>query len=156
YAWPMPRIARSVSWLVGRTPLVDLARLSPPDGGRLVAKLEMFNPTGSNKDRAVLGMIRHRERTGELRPGGTIVEASAGDTGLAIAMVARDLGYRLVLTMPECRSDTRCNLLRALGAELVFTDGNQGMAGAIAEAERLVRQMPGAAMLQPFTNRANA
>ena len=156
YARQMPRIARSVSWLIGRTPLVDLARLSPPGGGRLVGKLEMFNPTGSNKDRAVLEMIRHRERAGLLKPGGTIVEASAGDLGMALAMVARDLDYRLILTMPECRTDARCNLLRALGAELVFTDRQAGMAGAMAQAERLAKQTPGAVVLQPFTNRANA
>ncbi len=135
---------------------MNLARLSPPDGGRLIGKLEMFNPTGSNKDRAVLEMIRHRERAGTLKPGGTIVEASAGDLGMALAMVARDLGYRLVLTMPDRRAGTTCNLLHALGAEVVFTDRSSGMAGAIAEAERLATQTPGAVALQPFTNRANA
>lgn len=152
----MPRIAQSISWLIGRTPLVELARLSPPGGGRIVGKLESFNPTGSNKDRAVLEMIRHRERAGTLKAGGTIVEASAGDMGLSVAMVARDLGYRLVLTMPECRTDARCNLLRALGAEIVFTERAAGMAGAISRAEQLAKQTPGAVVLQPFTNRANA
>jgi cysteine synthase A len=152
----MARIARSVSWLIGRTPLVDLTRLSPPDGGRLVGKLEMFNPTSSNKDRAVLEMIRHRERAGVLTPGGTIVEASAGDTGMAVAVVARDLGYRVILTMPERASDARCNLLRALGAEIVFTERSLGMAGALAQAERLAKETPGAVVLQPFSNRANA
>jgi cysteine synthase A len=152
----MPRIAKSISWLIGRTPLVELARLSPAGGGRIVGKLESCNPTGSNKDRAVLEMIRHRERAGTLKPGGTIIEASAGDMGLAVAMVARDLGYRLILTMPECRTDARCNLLRALGAEIVFTDRAAGMAGAISRAEQLTKQTPGAVVLQPFTNRANA
>lgn len=152
----MPRIARSVTWLIGRTPLVELARLPLPDGSRLAGKLEFFNPTGSNKDRAVLEMIRHRERTGALRPGGTIVEASAGDMGFALAMVARDLGYRLVLTMPERSGDARRNLLRALGAEIVATDPDRGMAEAMAEAERLAKRIQGAVVLQPFTNRANA
>ncbi|MEZ5966536.1 MAG: cysteine synthase family protein [Planctomycetota bacterium] len=151
----MPRIARSVSWLVGRTPLVELTRLCPA-GARLAGKLEFRNPTGSNKDRAVLEMIRHRERTGALREGGTIVEASAGDMGIALAMIANDLGYRLVLVMPEDRADARSRLLRALGAEVVFTDRDKGMAGAMAEAERLAKTRSGAVVLQPFSNRANA
>jgi cysteine synthase A len=152
----MPRISRSVSWLIGGTPLVELARLPLPNDSRLAGKLEFFNPTGSNKDRAVVEMIRHRERTGALRPGGTIVEASAGDMGFALAMVARDLGYRLVLTMPEPRGDPRCNLLRALGAEIVTTDRSKGMAEAMAAAERLAKEIEGAVVLQPFTNCANA
>ena len=96
----MARIASDVTWLVGQTPLVELARLSPP-GSRILAKLEAWNPSGSNKDRAALGMIRHAERSGLLRDGGTIVECSSGDLGLAIAMIGRRLGYRVVLTMPE-------------------------------------------------------
>lgn len=145
-----------MSWLIGRTPLVELARLPLPAGARLAGKLEFANPTGSNKDRAVLEMIRHRERTGALRPGGTIVEASAGDMGIALAVIARDLGYRLMLAMPESRSEARHNLLRALGAEIVFTDRSKGMAEAMAEAERLAKRVPGAVVLQPFSNRANA
>lgn len=151
----MPRIARSVSWLVGRTPLVELARLPLPEGARLAGKLEFFNPTGSNKDRAVLAMIRHRERTGALRPGGTIVDASAGDMGVSMAVIARDLGYHLVLTMPESRAE-HGELLQALGVEVVCTPPENGMAGAMAEAEQRARRIPGAVVLQPFSNRANA
>lgn len=152
----MPRIAKSITWLVGRTPLVELTRLSPPGGARVVAKLESFNPTGSNKDRAVLAMLRHAERAGFLRAGGTVIEATAGDIGLSLAMATADLGYRLVVVMPQRGVEARCNLLRALGAQIVFTDAAAGIGGAIARAEQLAKTTPNALMLQPFTNRANA
>lgn len=152
----MTRIARDVTWLIGRTPLVDLARSRLSGGGRVVAKLESFNPTNSNKDRAALAMVRDAERTGTLRPGGTIVECSAGDTGIALAMVAAIRRYRMVLTLPADMQGARCNLLRALGAEIVLTDSDAGMRGALARAEQLVREIDGAVCLQPFTNRANA
>jgi cysteine synthase A len=152
----MVRIARDVTWLIGRTPLVELGRLSPPGGGRVVGKLESFNPTRSNKDRAALGMIVAAERSGCLRAGGTIVECSAGDTGIALAMVAAARGHRLVLTMPANLHSSRCNLLRALGAEIVLTDAEAGMRGAMQRAEQIVRERPGALCLQPFTNRDNA
>lgn len=153
----MPRIARSISWLVGHTPLVELARALPQGGGaRVVAKLEGHNPTGSNKDRAVLAMIQQAARGGTLKAGGTIVEATAGDVGTALAVFARDLGYRVVLVMPETHAGSRCNLLRTLGAEIVFTDPKGGMSAAQIRAEQIARQTPGATVLQPFTNRANA
>jgi cysteine synthase A len=151
----MARIAKDLTWLIGRTPLVALQKLSPDGGGRVVAKLECLSPGGSNKDRGVLGMIRLLERQGTLQPGGTIVEASAGDTGLAVAMLAARLGYRLVLSLPACPSDSRCNLLRALGAELEFTDPALGISGALARAEELSKVIPGAVVLQPFSNRGN-
>ena len=112
----MPRIARDVTWLVGRTPLLDLARFAPDLPAHLVGKLEMLNPSFSNKDRAVLGMIDQAERQGFLTPETTIIECTSGDTGMALAMVCAARGYRLILTMPECTASARCNLLRALGA----------------------------------------
>lgn len=151
----MARIATDVTWLVGRTPLVELSRMSPP-GVRLIGKLEAWNPSGSNKDRAALGMIRHAERSGFLRAGGTIVECSSGDLGIAIASIGRRLGYRVVLTMPDDCGRIRRDLLLALGAEVVLTPVAEGMRGAMARADQLAKQTPGAVCLQAFTNRANA
>jgi len=148
-------IAADVTWLIGRTPLVELTRLSPP-GTHLVAKLEGWNPSGSNKDRAALGMIQHAIRSGFLQPGGTIVECSSGDLGLAIAMVGRRLGHRVVLTMPEWQPESRLRLLRALGAEIVMTPAEEGMRGAMARADAIARQTPLAVCLQAFSNRANS
>lgn len=147
-------IAADVTWLIGRTPLVELRRLSPA-GTRIVAKLEGWNPSGSNKDRAALGMIEHAIRNGFLEPGGTIVECSSGDLGLAIAMVGRRLGYRVLLTMPEWQPESRLRLLRALGAEIVMTPAEAGMRGAMARAEAIAKQTPRAVCLQAFSNRAN-
>ncbi|MFY9342740.1 MAG: cysteine synthase family protein [Planctomycetota bacterium] len=150
----MARIASDVTWLVGRTPLVELPRLSPP-GARIVGKLEAWNPSGSNKDRSALGMIRHAERSGFLRRGGTIVECSSGDLGIALATIGRRLGYRVVLTMPDDVGSDRRSILGALGAEVVTTPLAEGMRGALARADALARQTPGAVCLQAFTNRAN-
>src|SRR5262249_50283990 len=151
----MVKIAADITWLIGRTPLVDLARLSPP-GCRLVAKLEAANPSGSNKDRGALGMVLHAERSGFLRPGGPLVECTSGDLGLAIAMVGRRRGYRVILTMPEGTQTHRASLLRALGAEMVTTPAAEGMRGAMLRAEQLAKQLAGAICLQAFSNRANA
>jgi cysteine synthase len=151
----MARIAADVTWLIGRSPLVELSRVSPP-GTRIVAKLEAWNPSGSNKDRAALAMIRHAERAGQLVPGGTIVECSSGDLGIAIAMVGRRLGYRVVLTMPEWLPESRQCLLRALGAEVAMTPAQDGMRGAMVRAELIAKQTTNAVCLQAFTNRANA
>jgi cysteine synthase A len=151
----MPRIARDITWLIGRTPLVELGRLHHGPG-RLVAKLEARNPTSSNKDRAALAMIEHAERSGFLTETTTIVECTTGDTGVALAMLCAARGYRLVLTMPECTPRSRCNLLRALGAQLEFTPSARGIRGALERAEALVRERAPALILQPFTNRANA
>jgi len=150
----MPRIAADVTWLIGRTPLVELARISPP-GCRVVAKLEAWSPSGSNRDRAALAMIQQAELQGSLRPGGTIVECSSGDLGLAIAMVGRQRGYRVILTMPEWPNSHRAALVRALGAEIATTPAELGMHGAMQLADQLARQTPGAVCLQAFTNRAN-
>ena len=151
----MARIAADVTWLIGNTPMVELANLAPA-GCRLVAKLEHRNPSGSNKDRAALGMIRHALRSGFLPPGGTIVECTSGDLGLSIAMVGRRLGCRVVLTMPEGAPAQRTAFLRVLGAEIVATPAAAGMRGAMQRAEQLTRELPNAVCLQAFTNRANA
>jgi len=151
----MARIAADISWLVGRTPLVELSRLAPT-GRRVLGKLESWNPSGSNKDRAALGMIRHAERSGFLRDGGTIVECSSGDLGLALATIGARCGHRVVLTMPEGSAGPRRNLMLALGAEIVETPACEGMRGAMARAEQIAKQTPGAVCLQAFTNRANA
>jgi cysteine synthase A len=151
----MARIASDMTWLVGRTPLVELSRLSPR-GARIVGKLEAWNPSGSNKDRAALGMIRHAERCGFLRAGGTIVECSSGDLGLSIAAIGTRLGYRVVLTMPEGHTAVRRSLLTALGAEVVMTGAAEGMQGAMTRADKLAKETPGAICLQAFTNRANS
>lgn len=151
----MARIAADVTWLIGNTPLVELSRLSPA-GTRIVGKVEAGNPSGSNKDRAALGMIRHAERSGFLREGGTIVECSSGDLGLAIALVGRRLGYRVVLTMPEWLPESRRRLLTALQAEVITTPSSEGMRGAMQRADAIAKQTTGAVCLQAFTNRANA
>lgn len=151
----MARIASDVTWLVGRTPLIELSRLSPP-GTRIVGKLEGWNPSGSNKDRAALGMIRHAERSGFLQLGGTIVECSSGDLGIAIATIGRRLGYRVVLTMLESVGQDRRHILLALGAEIVLSPVAEGMRGAMVLAEQIAKRTPGAVCLQAFSNRANA
>ena len=151
-------IARNLIDLVGRTPLMELAAYSRLHGLTcpLVAKLEMFNPSGSVKARTALAMIEDAEARGLLRPGATLIEPTSGNTGIGLAMVATIKGYRLVLTMPETMSLERRNLLKALGAEIVLTLGVEGMAGSIAKAEALRDATPGAVILQQFDNPANA
>jgi len=150
----MARIASDITWLVGNTPLLELTRLNEP-GRRLLAKLEAHSPGGSNKDRGVLEMIREAERCGFLRDGGTIVECSGGDLGISIATIGRALGYRVILTMPTCMGGQRCNLLRALGAEVVLTPTEEGIRAAMDRAEALAKEIDGGLCLQPFSNRAN-
>lgn len=151
-------IARNLIDLVGRTPLMELSAYSRLHGLAcpLVAKLEMFNPSGSVKARTALALITDAEARGQLRPGATLIEPTSGNTGIGLAMVAAIKGYRLVLTMPETMSLERRNLLAALGAEIVLTPGAQGMAGSIAAAEALRDATPGAVILQQFDNPANA
>lgn len=151
-------IARNLIDLVGRTPLMELVAYSRLHGLTcpLVAKLEMFNPSGSVKARTALAMIEDAEARGLLRPDATLIEPTSGNTGIGLAMVATIKGYRLVLTMPETMSLERRNLLKALGAEIVLTPGAEGMAGSIAKAEALRDATPGAVILQQFDNPANA
>lgn len=151
-------ITRNLIDLVGRTPLMELTAYSRLHGLTcpLVAKLEMFNPSGSVKARTALAMIEDAEARGLLRPGATLIEPTSGNTGIGLAMVATIKGYRLVLTMPETMSLERRNLLKALGAEIVLTPGAEGMAGSIAKAEALRDATSGAVILQQFDNPANA
>lgn len=151
-------IPRNLIDLVGRTPLMELTAYSRLHGLTcpLVAKLEMFNPSGSVKARTALAMIEDAEARGLLRPGATLIEPTSGNTGIGLAMVATIKGYRLVLTMPETMSLERRNLLKALGAEIVLTPGAEGMAGSIAKAEALRDATPGSVILQQFDNPANA
>lgn len=151
----MLRTAQSIVDLIGRTPMVRLNRLPDPKGAAVYAKLESFNPGGSVKDRIALNMIRRAEEEGKLRPGGTIVEPTSGNTGIGLAMVAAAGGYRLILTMPETMSQERRNLLQAYGAELILTPGSEGMKGAIRKARELVEAHPDYFMPQQFENPAN-
>ncbi|MGR4065451.1 MAG: cysteine synthase A [Vulcanimicrobiaceae bacterium] len=144
-----------ISATVGNTPMVELARISRNLPGRIFAKLEMRNPCGSVKDRLGLALIDDAERSGRLKPGATLVEATGGNTGIGLAFVAALRGYSLVLTMPETMSAERVALLRYLGADVVLTPGIL-MNEAVARAESIVREIPGAIILDQFGNRANA
>ena len=148
------RIAADLTELIGNTPLLALERFAP--GERVLGKLESFNPLSSAKDRAALYMIRDAEAKGLLKKGGVIVEPTSGNTGVGLAYIAAIRGYRVILTMPETMSAERRALLSALGSELVLTPAGEGMAGAIARAQELLRQLPGAWMPDQFNNAANA
>ncbi len=148
-------IYSNVLALIGNTPLVRINHLSDENSAEIYAKLEGFNPGGSVKDRIALNMIVTAEKEGRLRPGGTIVEPTSGNTGIGLAMVAAVKGYRLILTMPETMTVERRQLLRAYGAELILTDGSKGMMGAVEEAERLCLENPNYFMPQQFENPAN-
>lgn len=141
----MAKIAKNLTELIGRTPLMELAEYSRKYGLKqnIIAKLEAFNPAGSVKDRVALAMIEDAEARGALKPGATIIEPTSGNTGVGLAMVATIKGYHLMLTMPETMSIERRNLLKALGAEIVLTDGLAGMAGSIAKAQELRASIPG-------------
>ena len=154
----MAKIAKNLTELIGRTPLMELAEYSRKYGLKqnIIAKLEAFNPAGSVKDRVALAMIEDAEARGVLKPGATIIEPTSGNTGVGLAMVATIKGYHLMLTMPETMSIERRNLLKALGAEIVLTDGLAGMAGSIAKAQELRASIPGSIILQQFENPSNA
>ena len=151
------KIAKNLTELIGHTPLVEVSALSKQHGLEtpVIVKPELFNPSGSVKARAALAMIEEAERQGLLKPGGTIIEPTSGNTGIGLAMVAAIKGYRLVLTMPETMSLERRKLLKAMGAEVVLTPGAEGMAGSIAKAEEMKRRTPGAFIPQQFDNPAN-
>ena len=153
----MSKVAENVLQLVGHTPLVALNKYSAWRGVEtpIVAKVEYFNPGGSVKDRIALAMIEAAEASGELQPGGTIIEPTSGNTGVGLALVAAVKGYRLILTMPETMSVERRNLVKAYGAEVKLTEGKAGMKGAIRAAEELKATIPGSIILGQFTNPAN-
>ena len=133
------KIAENVGNLIGNTPLVKINKLNQGGYAEIVAKLEMFNPMSSIKDRIGKAMIEDAERRGVLKEGSVIIEPTSGNTGIALAFIAASRGYRLILTMPETMSIERRKLLKALGAEIVLTEGSRGMKGAIAKAEELAR-----------------
>ena len=153
----MGNIYTRTEQLVGNTPLLELGAYGKRHGLRasLIAKLEYFNPLSSAKDRVALAMVEDAERRGLLQPGGTIIEPTSGNTGVGLAFVAAVRGYRMILTMPDTMSLERRRLASALGAEVVLTEGAKGMAGAIAKAEELAAQIPGAYVPGQFSNPAN-
>ncbi|MCL2084665.1 MAG: cysteine synthase A [Oscillospiraceae bacterium] len=150
-------IANSLTDLIGKTPLLRLCKYAEAQklGASLVAKLEYRNPAGSVKDRIAWAMIYDAEKSGKLKPGAVIIEPTSGNTGIGLASIAAARGYRVMLTMPETMSVERRKLLAAYGAELVLTDGAKGMSGAIAKAEELAAETPGAFMPGQFINPAN-
>lgn len=154
----MSKIKESSLELIGGTPLLRVSRYSQKAGvtdATILAKLEYLNPAGSVKDRIALAMIEDAEKKGILQPGANIIEPTSGNTGIGLAAVAAAKGYRAILTLPETMSVERRNLLKAYGAELVLTEGAKGMKGAIAKAEELKEEIPGAVILGQFVNPAN-
>ena len=153
----MEHIYTSADQLIGRTPLLELARLARAEGleARLLAKLECFNPAGSVKDRVARAMVDDAERRGLLRPGSVIIEPTSGNTGIGLAAVAAARGYRIIIVMPETMSVERRQLMKAYGAELVLTEGAKGMKGAIAKAEDLAKEISGSFLPGQFVNPAN-
>jgi cysteine synthase len=146
---------KQITELIGRTPLVRLNQLSPEGGAIIYAKVESFNPGGSVKDRICLNMINEAERQGKLKPGGTIVEPTSGNTGIGLALIAAVRGYKLILVMPESMSMERASLFCSYGAQLVLTAAWEGMKGSIKEAESIVAQNPSYFMPDQFSNPAN-
>ena len=152
------KIYNSISELVGRTPLLRLNNVEKENGlsAKLLAKIEYFNPAGSVKDRSALEMINDAERSGRLKKGGTIIEPTSGNTGIGLAAIGASRGYKVIITMPDTMSRERQLLMTAYGAELVLTDGALGMAGAIAKAEEISKDIDGAIIAGQFSNPANA
>lgn len=148
------KVYNNITEVVGNTPLVRLNRITDGAAGNVYAKLEFYNPTASVKDRIGIAMVDAAEKKGQLKAGGTIVEATSGNTGIALAMVGAARGYKVILTMPDSMSKERRMLLRAFGAELVLTPAAEGMRGAIAKAEELGTQ-DGAVLVRQFENEAN-
>ncbi len=149
------KIYNSISETFGNTPLVKLNHMLPSDCATVLCKLEFYNPTSSIKDRTAVNIIDEAEKSGELKPGGMIIEATSGNTGVGLAMVAACRGYKLVITMPESMSAERRALMTQLGAEIELTSAAQGMAGAIAKAEELHKNNPGSIVAHQFENPAN-
>jgi cysteine synthase A len=151
----MSRIYNDITEVFGKTPLVRLNAVTRGLGATVLAKLEFYNPSASVKDRLGVAIVDAAEKSGELKPGGTIVEATSGNTGIALAMVGAARGYTVILAMPETMSMERKMLLKAYGAELILTPGGEGMRGAVSKAEEIVAQTPGAVLARQFGNAAN-
>ena len=153
----MGKIHTSLCELVGNTPILRLANFEKNNSleAEIYAKVELFNPAGSIKDRAALEMINDAEQKGTLSKGGTIIEPTSGNTGIGLAAICASRGYKLVIVMPDSMSEERKTIMRAFGAELVLTDGSLGMKGAIEKAEQLVKDTPGAILAGQFSNPAN-
>jgi cysteine synthase A len=151
----MAKIYDDVTKLIGNTPLVRLNKLTEGLNATIVAKLEFYNPASSVKDRIGVAIVDAAEQSGELPPGGTIVEATSGNTGIALAFVGAARGYNVVLTMPETMSKERRALLRAYGAELILTPGPLGMQGAVDKATDIAKERPGSILARQFANEAN-
>src|SRR5690554_1157608 len=148
-------VYNDISELIGRTPVVRLNNMLGRDAARVLVKLERTNPGGSVKDRPCLNMIRAAEKRGELKPGGTIVEATSGNTGIGLALIGAVRGYRVILTMPENMSVERRKLLKAYGAEIVLTPAEKGMKGAIQKAEEILASSDNCFMARQFENPDN-
>jgi cysteine synthase len=151
----MARIYDDATQLIGNTPLVRINKLTEGLGATVVGKLEFYNPANSVKDRIGVAIVDAAEASGQLKPGGTIVEATSGNTGIALAFVGAARGYDVVLTMPESMSKERRALLRAFGAELILTPAAEGMKGAVNRANEVVEERPGAILARQFANKAN-
>ena len=151
----MARIANDITELIGGTPLVRINRLFPEAKATVLAKLEYFNPASSVKDRIALSIIEEAEKSGALKPGGTIIESTSGNTGIGLALVGAARGYRVIITMPETMSVERRMLMRLLGVELVLTPAAEGVAGSVRKAEELLAETEGAILADQFGNSAN-
>ena len=150
------RVSDDITSLVGETPILQLKKLAPAGGAEIFAKLEFLNPGGSVKDRAAIGLIARAEREGKLKPGGTIVEATAGNTGIGLALIGVNRGYKVRLFVPEKFSEEKVIIMRAFGAEVTRTPDAEGMPGAINRARDLAATDPGAFLAAQFDNPANA
>lgn len=151
----MSKMYNNITEVVGRTPIVRLNRLDADLPGNVAVKLEFYNPANSVKDRIGVAIIDAAERSGALKPGGTIVEGTSGNTGIALAMVGAARGYKVILTMPETMSNERRVMLRAYGAEIVLTPGSEGMRGAVEKAKEIVASTENAILASQFSNEAN-
>ncbi len=152
---PRLRVADDITELVGQTPMLRLTRLVPATSADVFAKLEYLSPGGSVKDRAAIGIVRNAEREGQLKKGGIIVEATAGNTGIGLALIGVNRGYKVALFVPERFSEEKVKIMRALGADVMRTSDEEGMAGAIRQAQAFAAKTPGAFMAGQFENPAN-